>query len=101
MPTRDTTLYAQWSPNTNTTYTVEHYLQNSDKTTYPTSASQTDNNTGTTDSTIGAGSATFTGYTYDATDTNNIQTGSIAPDGSLVLKRYYSINTYTLTFEEN
>jgi hypothetical protein len=48
MPATGLTLKANWIPNPDTPYKVEHYLQNLDGS-YPTEPEDTDNLTGTTD----------------------------------------------------
>lgn len=50
---------------------------------------------------VSATEQTYTGWTYDASYTGNILTGTIQADGSTVLKLYYKINKYMLRFEEN
>ena len=84
----DVTLYAQWRPNASTAYTIEYYLQNEDGT-YNGFASSTDTRYAATGQSVNAGSKTFTGYIYDQDNILNKQTGEVAADGSLVLKRYY------------
>ena len=94
-------LYAQWTPNTNTAYKVEFYYQNDDGS-YPSTASKTEPRTGTTDTTV---SVTDTDkadkengkYTFDANNANNILSGPVAADGSLVLKLYFKLNQFQLT----
>lgn len=94
-------LYAQWEANTNTKYTVEFYYQKDDGS-YPSTASKTDPRTGTTDTTV---SVTDTDkadkengkYTFDANNANNILSGPVAADGSLVLKLYFKLNQFQLT----
>lgn len=94
-------LYAQWTPNTDTTYKVEFYYQNDDGS-YPSTASKTEPRTGTTDATV---SVTNTDkadkengkYTFDANNINNKKSGTVAADGSLVLKLYFKLNQFQLT----
>ena len=45
------TLYAQWTARPDTAYTVEHYVMNTSGS-YPTTATKTDNKTGTTDASL-------------------------------------------------
>lgn len=93
-------LYAQWTPNTDTTYKVEFYYQNDDGS-YPSTASKTEPRTGTTDTIV---SVTNTDkeakengkYVYDTTAAN-VESGSVAADGSLVLKLYFKLNQFQLT----
>ena len=91
-------LYAQWTPNTNTAYKVEFYYQNGDS----YRLDHSDPRTGTTDTTV---SVTDTDkadkengkYTFDANNANNILSGPVAADGSLVLKLYFKLNQFQLT----
>ena len=97
MPVGGLTLYASWEPATNTVYKVEHYFQNADGS-YPDAASQTESLTGTTGAGAEAAAQTVTGYHVDTENANAVPSGTIAADGSLVLRVYYARETYTLTF---
>ena len=91
-------LYAQWTPNTNTKYTVEFYYQDGDS----YRLDHSDPRTGTTDTTV---SVTDTDkadkengkYTFDANNINNKESDTVAADGSLVLKLYFKLNQFQLT----
>ena len=97
--TKDTTLYAKWTPNTNTKYTVEHYKEQLEGSYVK---ADTDNLTGTTDTQINAQSKTnYTGYNLDTNVAGTVTTGTIKGDGSLVLKLYYKLNEYTVTFKND
>lgn len=94
-------LYAQWAPNTDTKYTVEFYYQKDDGS-YPSTASKTEPRTGTTDATVSVTDADKADkengkYTFDANNANNILSGPVAADGSLVLKLYFKLNQFQLT----
>ena len=94
-------LYAQWTPNTDTKYTVEFYYQNDDGATYPSTASKTDPRTGTTDATVSVTNADKEAkedgkYVYDTTAAN-VESGKVAADGSLVLKLYFKLNQADVT----
>ena len=83
------TLYAVWEANSNTVYKVEFYNQSNG--TYSQTPTKTENRTGTTDTTVSITEQDKTapaGYAYD-TATANIETGTVAGNGSLVLKVYY------------
>jgi uncharacterized repeat protein (TIGR02543 family) len=54
---------------------------------------------GTTDTNTMATAKTYSGFTYNNNTVGTVSSGIIAPDGSLVLKQYYSRNSYTLTFK--
>ena len=97
MPVIGLTLYAKWEAGQNTAYKVEHYLQNADGS-YPGAASQTENRTGATGAAVEAVVQTIPGYHEDTENESAVKSGTIAADGSLVLKVYYARDTYTLTF---
>lgn len=98
MPVGGLTLYAKWEAGQNTAYKVEHYLQNADGS-YPDAASQTENLTGATGAAVEAVVKTTTGYHEDTENESAVKSGTIAADGSLVLRVYYVRDTYTLTFK--
>ena len=93
-------LYAQWALNTNTPYTVERYLQNLDGS-YPDTATYTDGTlVGTTDQLVSADtSVAYPGFTFDAGNASNVLEGTVAGDGSLVLKVHYERNAYKVAYE--
>ena len=98
MPAKDVTLTAQWTPNNGTKYQVEHYQQQLDGTTYELKETDTlSGNTG--DSVTAQFKTTYTGFTYDETVTGTVKSGTIAADGSLVLKLYYTRNSYNVTYQ--
>ncbi len=104
-------------------YTVEHYTQDLTPLTDWTLAYTEDPNpTGTTGTTVYASDfvRTFTGFTFDhaeyvsgqdvapsamvVDDSDGDETdegGTIAADGSLVIKLYYTRNTYTITYQSS
>ena len=90
----DMVFTAQWEARTDTPYTVEHYLENLDgryalDTTEPLK--------GTTDTTVTAAAKSYDNFTYDSTVPDTVASGNIAADGSLVLKLFYTRNTYDYT----
>ncbi|HCJ31386.1 MAG TPA: hypothetical protein DHV70_00595, partial [Firmicutes bacterium] len=91
VPSKDTTYYAHWTPNTNTKYVVKHYKQKLDGT-YPSEADDTDNLTGTTDSSVSPAIKSYAGFTSPS-----VQTVTIAADGSTVVTYKYTRNKYTFT----
>lgn len=81
-------------------YKVEHYKQNVDGT-FPATADETEENlTGSTGTTATATPKTYTGFTCDESVDGTIKSGTIAANGSLVLKLYYTRNSYTVTFKD-
>lgn len=93
------TIYAKWTPKTNTAYKVEYYMQNILDDNYTIDDSKTENLTGTTGNTATVTAGAITGFTYDEDNTSNNTSDTIAGDGSLVLKVYYLRNTYTLSLD--
>ncbi|MBP5610447.1 MAG: InlB B-repeat-containing protein, partial [Clostridia bacterium] len=95
--TGNLTVTANWTPNTDTAYAVEYYLQNAAGTGYDKNS--TEPKTGTTGASVTAQQKAFDHFTYTATGSN--PTGVIAGDGSLILKLYYVRDTYTVNFVGN
>ena len=84
---------AIFAPNTNTAYTVNHYQQNLDGSTYPAVATDVDNLTGTTGAATAAEAKSYTGFTPVA-----FVQGTIAADGSTVIRIDYTRNKYALNW---
>lgn len=84
------TLTAQWTANTNTVYTVNHYQQNILDDDY--TLLETQKLTGTSDSSITPSTKTYAGFTSPLT-----QTTTILPDGSRLINYYYTRNHYVVT----
>lgn len=97
MPNVNVIFTGSFKPNTGTAYKVEHYKQNLDGT-YPVTASETDDLAGETGATVTAVAKTYEGFTEDKGHAGRIPEGVIAADGSLVLKLYYSRNSYEVTY---
>ena len=96
--TGDNILYAVWKANENTAYKVEFYCEQTDG---AYTLAKTEQRTGTTDATVsvtdgdkGYGAPT---YVYDAANKNNVESGTVAADGSLTLKLYFKRNTAEYT----
>lgn len=91
-------LYAVWTPNANTPYTVEYYYQNDDGKTYPTAPTRTfSDRTGTTGTPVSVTAEDKADkengkYVYDESAAN-IESATLAGDGSTVLKLYFKLNT--------
>lgn len=96
-------LYAVWKANPETTFTVKHYLMNTDGSTY--ALNNTLSYKGQTDSSITLSNyrKSFTGFTYKETRLDGSSTPTsgntttIAPNGSRVINIYYSRNKYQIT----
>lgn len=86
---------ANWEAHTNTPYKVEYYLENADKTRFDLQTLETMQLSGTTDTTATANIKEFAHFAYSE-DLSNISS-NISGDGSLVLKVYYTRNTYTIS----
>lgn len=94
--TSDVTLYAKWTPNTNTPYTVQHWLQNVDDNNYTNVSDDAETKYGTTGATTNASAKKYEGFTA-----KTIQQREISADGKTVVIVYYDRNTITYTFEAN
>ncbi len=94
MPNVDTVVYAKWIPRDDTPYTVEHYQQNLNNNMYTRVDSDTQRLYGTTDSSVTPEPKAYVGF-----NTAKAQNLTVTPDGSGVLKYYYSRGSYTITFD--
>ena len=92
MPMENTEYTATWTPNTNTAYTVNHYLENLDGT-YPSTPADTENLTGTTDAATEAVAKSYTGFTAQS-----FSQSTIVPDGSTTVSIYYNRDKFTITW---
>ena len=97
--TGDKALWARWTANTDTRYTVKHYRQSVDGSDYILAA--TEYLEGTTDTAASAVPAIYAGFHENAAHSDRIPVGIITGDGNLVLKLYYDRNTYTVSFDSN
>lgn len=89
MPANDLTVTAQWTANTDTKYTVKHYLQNLDGS-YPAEPEDTETLTGTTGTTVDAPLKSYTGFT--APDAQKV---TILANGTASVEYRYTRNEYT------
>ena len=89
----NTIITAAWTANTNTAYKVEYYLENLEDNNY--TLIETENLQGTTDTTATAEIKTYDHFTFN--EMKSISSGNVSGNGSLVLKVYYTRNTYTLS----
>ncbi|MEA4954835.1 MAG: InlB B-repeat-containing protein [Pseudoflavonifractor sp.] len=97
--TRDTTLYAGWTPRSDTAYQVRHFQQNADGNGY--ALKDTDELSGTTGSTVSAAAKNYTGFHEATNHPDRLASGTVVPDGSLVLSLYYDRNVFTVSFQAN
>ncbi|RKP57948.1 hypothetical protein D7Z26_00065 [Cohnella endophytica] len=105
MPTSDTTYTATWKVRTDTPYRVSNRLQGVGSTSLYVEA-----DTGSFQGTTGALAAPeiqqYAGFTYDhdtAYDSSGkaLASSTVVADGSLSIVRYYTRNSYNLTFNAN
>ena len=94
-PTSNITLYAKWTANTNTKYTVKHYKQNIDGT-YPSVPSEEEVKYGTTKETTNADPKTYKGFTTPAK-----QNKEILANGTTIIEYKYVRDLSTLTINPN
>ncbi len=88
---QELTLYAVWTANTNTRYTVIHWLENANDNEYSYAKSET--KTGTTGAQTSAAAKSYTGFTAQ-----NIRQQTIAGNGSTIVDVYYKRDVYTISF---
>ena len=91
---KDTTLYAVWTPNNNTPYTVVYWKENPNDSGYV--IAEVVSKTGTTGQQATYDLKTYPGFTLNSAKTA-ASAVTIAGDGSTIRNVYYSRNTYTLT----
>ncbi|MCC3400348.1 InlB B-repeat-containing protein [Eubacterium callanderi] len=98
---KDQTFYAKWSSGEDTPYTVEHYQQNLDVSSY--TLAETENLAGTTGAEVTASPKTYTGFNCKG-DENGKQPvkGIITGDNThLVLRLYYDRVSAAIRFDMN
>lgn len=87
-------LYAQWTANSGTKYTVKHHQQNLDNDNYTPYETESDK-TGTTGELTNATAKNYAGFTAKP-----FVQQAIAADGSTVVDIYYDRNTYSVTYTD-
>ena len=92
-------LYAIWTANTDTKYTVKFYYQNVDGT---YTLNHSDKRTATTDTEVSVtaddkAAKENNNYVFEADNKDNVLSGNVAGNGSLVLKLYFKLNTASYT----
>ena len=95
-PSGSVTVTAQYVANTDTAYKVEHYRKNHGGNYV---LFETENKSGTTDTTVDATPKSYEGYKFNAGASAATMSGNVAGDGSLVLKAYYDEEAVTGTVE--
>jgi uncharacterized repeat protein (TIGR02543 family) len=92
-------LYARWTADKGTSYTVEHYKRIGAG---QPQLADTDNESGTTDAQVTAIPKNYTGYSLDLTYPGTLETGTINGDGSLILRLYYEAQSnISVSFDKN
>ena len=89
---------ATWAASNNVHYYVKHYVQDTNGN-YSSEPIHTQELTGQMDSMVTASpldSLVLTGYTFDSTNANNVNSATLNTDG-IVLKQYYKRNKYHVT----
>ena len=99
--TKHTTITAKWSANKDTKYTVIYYLQNLNDSSYALSEELSYETAGTTDTTASVTPIDIEHFTFNNGYYNNKLSGNIDGKGGLVLKVYYTRDTYTITTNRN
>ena len=95
MPANNVVIKGSFTANTDTEYKVEHYLEDLDGKTF--TLKETETLAGTTDTTATAKPKQYPGFTFNENVEGTITSGTITGDGKLVLKLYYTRNTYKYT----
>lgn len=95
VPSENKTYIAKWKALEGITYTVKYYVQNTDNSGY--SLSETAALTGQMGEEVTAKAADLDEKVYHLK--GELPKGTIKEDGSLVLKVYYDLNEYKLTFD--
>ncbi len=95
MPANDVVIKGSFKANDDTQYKVEHYLEDLDGKTF--TLKETETLAGKTDTTATAKPKQYPGFTFDSTVEGTKTSGTITGDGQLVLKLYYTRNTYKYT----
>ena len=97
MPANDVVIKGSFKANDDTQYKVEHYLEDLDGKTF--TLKETETLAGKTDTTATATPKQYPGFTFDSTVEGTKTSGTITGDGQLVLKLYYTRNSYNVTYE--
>ncbi|TWH77057.1 hypothetical protein LY60_03534, partial [Sedimentibacter saalensis] len=102
MPNHDVELYAIWSTVPQNSFTVEHYLQNSDGTTYPATPTYTETDSANTGATVydDTYENSYPGWTYVSGAVDGVTSAVVeAPNGTTKLKLYYTVDSVGFTVE--
>ena len=97
VPAQDVTYFAAWRPQSGIGYTVKYYVQEESGNSYQLHAIEY--LTGETGATVTAPAGAYSTATYHLKDNGALPSGVIKADGSLELRVYYDLNTYTVTYD--
>lgn len=98
---RSTQLYAEWIPNKDTKYTVEYYMQNIAGDAYEKDEDATQEYTAVTGAEVSVKPKNIAGFVENKEHPSRMAAGTVAADGSLVLKFFYDRNIYGIQFNLN
>lgn len=99
MPNHDVTLHGYFTARTDIGYTVEHYFENTDGDFVLDDTKTETFANATMGTTVSAPPLNIQYYTFDSDNVENIPSGEVKGDGSLVLKLYYERTSYTVTYD--
>lgn len=96
VPANDVTYFASWKPQSGIGYTVRYYVQEESGNSYRLDSIEY--LTGETGATVTAPAGAYSTAAYHVKDNAPLPQGVVAADGSLELRVYYDLNTYTVTY---
>lgn len=97
IPARDIKLFGKMVVRDDIAYKVEHYQEDLSGDGY--TLKDTVSLTGITNAEVTAPPKSYEGFTFDSEIDGTILSGTVASDGSLVLKLYYERNSYQITYD--
>ena len=96
LPAEGVDLYAKWEANKETAYVVEYYFEQLDGN---YNLEETEKLSAATEELVSVKALEFEGFTHNPKHAEAKLEGNVLPDGSLVLKAYYTRNEYTVSFD--
>ena len=97
MPAEDVVIKGSFEARNDTKYRVEHYLENLNGEGFTLEEGK--DYAATTDTKVTAESKEYPGFTFDSTVVGTKTEGTVTGDGQLVLKLYYTRNSYKVTYK--
>ncbi len=98
MPAQNMTFEAQWTTVGQVAYKVEHYKEGLDGSYV---LAETENLSDVANQTVTATAKSYEGFSYNRNAPGTVPSGIVTANGNLVLRLYYTRNSYTLTFDPN